>query len=84
MAELGGEAPRYHEDVGRDAEGIDLVLGVGALARHYRPQEWVPDAAAAVERARELVRPGDAVLVKGSRSVGLEVVADALAAGAAA
>jgi UDP-N-acetylmuramyl pentapeptide synthase len=25
-----------------------------------------------------LVRPGDAILVKGSRSVGLEVVADAL------
>jgi UDP-N-acetylmuramyl pentapeptide synthase len=33
----------------------------------------------AVEVALRLVRPGDAILVKGSRSVGLEVVADALA-----
>ena len=54
------------------------MLGVGELARHYRPDEWAPTAAEAVEAARRLVRPGDAILVKGSRSVGLEVVADAL------
>jgi UDP-N-acetylmuramoyl-tripeptide--D-alanyl-D-alanine ligase len=78
MAELGPAAPGYHEDVGREAEGIDLVLGVGPLARHYRPDEWVPTAAEAVEVVQALVRPGDAILVKGSRSVGLEVVAEAL------
>jgi UDP-N-acetylmuramoyl-tripeptide--D-alanyl-D-alanine ligase len=83
MAELGPEAPRFHEEIGREAEGVDLVLGVGELARHYGPDEWVPDAPQAVEAARGLVRPGDAVLVKGSRSVGLEVVADALGAGGA-
>ena len=48
------------------------------LARHYRPDEWAPDAAAAVMVARDVVRPGDAILVKGSRSVGLELVAEAL------
>jgi UDP-N-acetylmuramoyl-tripeptide--D-alanyl-D-alanine ligase len=78
MAELGEEAPRYHEEVGRAASDVDLVLGVGELARGYMPDEWVPTAAEAVSRVRELVVPGDAVLVKGSRSVGLEVVADAL------
>ena len=78
MAELGPEAPRYHEEVRREAEGIDLVLGVGELARHYRPDEWLPTAAEAVEAARGIVRPGDAILVKGSRAVGLEVVAEAL------
>jgi UDP-N-acetylmuramoyl-tripeptide--D-alanyl-D-alanine ligase len=80
MAELGPEASRYHEDVAREAEGVDLVLGVGELARHYRPDEWAADAAEAAEAALVLVRPGDAVLVKGSRSVGLEVVAEALLA----
>ena len=40
----------------------------------------VADAAAAAALARELVRPGDVVLVKASRGVGLEVVAEALAA----
>ncbi len=78
MAELGDDAPRYHAEVGREAETIDLVLGVGALARNYDPDEWVATAVEAVVLARELVQPGDAVLVKGSRSVGLEIVADAL------
>jgi UDP-N-acetylmuramoyl-tripeptide--D-alanyl-D-alanine ligase len=78
MAELGAEAPAYHEEVGREAEAIDVVLGVGELARHYAPDEWAPTAAEAVAVARGLVRPGDAILVKGSRSVGLEVVAEAL------
>ena len=78
MAELGPEASGYHQEVGREAEAIDLVLGVGELARHYRPDEWAPTAAEARELALGLVRPGDAILVKGSRSVGLEVVADAL------
>jgi UDP-N-acetylmuramoyl-tripeptide--D-alanyl-D-alanine ligase len=78
MAELGPEAPRYHEEVGRQAEAVDVVLGVGDLARHYGPAEWTPTAAEAVEVALALTRPGDAILVKGSRSVGLEVVADAL------
>jgi UDP-N-acetylmuramoyl-tripeptide--D-alanyl-D-alanine ligase len=78
MAELGTDAPRYHEEVGRKAESVDVVLGVGELARQYAPDEWAPTAADAVEVARSLVRPGDAILVKGSRSVGLEVVADAL------
>jgi len=83
MAELGPDAPRYHEELGREAAELDLVIGVGALARHYAPDEWVATAAEAAALARELVRPGDAVLVKASRSVGLEVVADALAGGAA-
>jgi UDP-N-acetylmuramoyl-tripeptide--D-alanyl-D-alanine ligase len=78
MAELGPDAPRYHGEIGREAEGVDVVVGVGELARGYGPDEWVPTAADAVDAVLRLVRPGDAVLVKGSRSVGLEVVADAL------
>jgi UDP-N-acetylmuramoyl-tripeptide--D-alanyl-D-alanine ligase len=78
MAELGPEALRYHEEIGAVAENVDVVVGVGELARGYAPDEWVATAAEAVEVARELVRPGDAVLVKGSRSVGLEAVAEAL------
>jgi UDP-N-acetylmuramoyl-tripeptide--D-alanyl-D-alanine ligase len=78
MAELGPQASRYHEEVGREAEGVDVVLGVGELARGYDPDEWVATAAEAEAVARGLVSPGDAILVKGSRSVGLEVVAAAL------
>src|SRR5581483_9243614 len=70
MAELGADAPRFHEEIGRAAGTVAIVIGVGELARGYDAE--------AVAIARELVRPGDAVLVKGSRSVGLEVVAEAL------
>jgi UDP-N-acetylmuramoyl-tripeptide--D-alanyl-D-alanine ligase len=78
MAELGPDAPRYHEEIGRAAGTVSVVIGVGDLARNYAPDAWAATAAEAVALARELVRPGDAVLVKGSRSVGLEIVAEAL------
>lgn len=83
MAELGPDAPRYHAEVGEAAADVDVVVGVGELARGYRPDEWVATAADAAELVRRLVESGDAILVKGSRSVGLEVVADALLEGAA-
>jgi len=79
MAELGETAAAYHDEIGRAANAVDLVIGVGELAHRYEPDEWVATAKEAASLVRELVRPGDAVLVKGSRSVGLEVVADALA-----
>jgi UDP-N-acetylmuramoyl-tripeptide--D-alanyl-D-alanine ligase len=78
MAELGSEAPRFHDEIGEAALEVDVVVGVGELARGYSPDEWVATAADAVDVVTRLVRPGDAILVKGSRSVGLEVVADAL------
>jgi UDP-N-acetylmuramoyl-tripeptide--D-alanyl-D-alanine ligase len=78
MAELGAEAPQFHAEIGEAAADVDIVVGVGELSRGYRPDEWVATAADAVGLVTRLVRPGDAILVKGSRSVGLEVVADAL------
>jgi UDP-N-acetylmuramoyl-tripeptide--D-alanyl-D-alanine ligase len=81
MAELGDGAPRFHDEVGAAARelGVDVVVGVGELARRYRPDEWAPDSAAAIDVVRATVAPGDTVLVKASRAVGLEVVAEALA-----
>jgi UDP-N-acetylmuramoyl-tripeptide--D-alanyl-D-alanine ligase len=80
MAELGAESRRYHEEVGRllADHGIDHVIAVGELAQAYGVDDWVPGADEAAERVAELVRPGDVVLVKGSRSVGLERVAQNL------
>jgi len=79
MAELGADAPRFHEEIGRQLGRVDLVIGVGELARLYRPAHWAANAADALALAQELLQPGDAVLVKGSRSVGLELVAQGLA-----
>ena len=75
MAELGPEGPRYHREVGKQATELDVVVGVGELARDYGPTHWVADAEAAAALLEELLEPGDMVLVKGSRAVGLESVA---------
>jgi UDP-N-acetylmuramoyl-tripeptide--D-alanyl-D-alanine ligase len=81
MAELGADAARFHDEIGAFARdlGIDVVVGVGELSRRYEPDEWAADAAGAIELVRRVVVAGDTVLVKASRAVGLEVVADALA-----
>ncbi|MEK6273823.1 MAG: UDP-N-acetylmuramoyl-tripeptide--D-alanyl-D-alanine ligase [Actinomycetota bacterium] len=79
MAELGPTAPEFHRDVGELVQslGIDAVLGVGELARDYGG-DLALDASEAVEKVKGIVQPGDVVLVKGSRAVGLEIVAEAL------
>jgi UDP-N-acetylmuramoyl-tripeptide--D-alanyl-D-alanine ligase len=81
MGELGEGAPAYHREVGEHARaaGVDLVIGVGLPAREYDPDELVADPAEAAELLAERLESGDAVLVKGSRSAGLEAVAEALA-----
>ena len=84
MAELGRTAPEYHREIGEAAAelGIDELLAVGELARGYLdggvPGRWVPNVHEAVRELGEVVQPGDAVLVKASRAVGLEAVAAAL------
>jgi UDP-N-acetylmuramoyl-tripeptide--D-alanyl-D-alanine ligase len=88
MAELGPDAAEYHRDLGRYAAqvGVDVLLAVGPLAAHYAEgQSGIPVVRAvatvedAVKALDEFVRPGDCVLVKASRSVRLEAVAEALA-----
>ena len=54
MAELGPESPRYHQEIGTFAKnlGVDVVIGVGELARAYEPDDWCADPAAAIDMAR--------------------------------
>ena len=78
MGELGPDASRYHREVGEHARagGLDLLIGVGEPAREYGPDELVADPVEAAELLTARLEPGDAVLVKGSRSAGLEGVAE--------
>jgi UDP-N-acetylmuramoyl-tripeptide--D-alanyl-D-alanine ligase len=81
MAELGPEAAAFHREVGKHARtaGVDLLIGVGEPARDYDPDELVGTPGEAAELLAAQLEPGDAILVKGSRSVGLEAVAESLA-----
>jgi UDP-N-acetylmuramyl pentapeptide synthase len=86
MLELGPDAERFHAEVGAHARraGVDELVTVGPLAERLGAAfgagavHAVPDAGAAAALVPGLVRPGDTVLVKASRGVGLEAVAEAL------
>jgi UDP-N-acetylmuramoyl-tripeptide--D-alanyl-D-alanine ligase len=80
MAELGDSSERYHREIGDAAAALGVqVIGVGEAARAYRPTVWAAASDGAVEAARGFLRPGDAVLVKASRAVGLEGIAAEIA-----
>ena len=85
MLELGAGEAEHHRQIGAYASGagVELLVAVGPRAAAMvdafgGDARVVADARAAAALARDIVAPGDLVLVKGSRGVGLEVVTEAL------
>jgi len=91
MLELGEQSGEEHARIGAlvAESGVDMLVTVGPGTRRAADVARerglavvdAADAAAALEAVRGAAGPGDAVLVKASRSVGLDVVADALVTG---
>lgn len=87
MRELGPDARRYHAELGAQAReaGVEVLVTVGDLARHaaagYGGEHvhCLDSASQAARLVPSLLEPGDTVLVKASRGVGLEAVTEALA-----
>jgi UDP-N-acetylmuramoyl-tripeptide--D-alanyl-D-alanine ligase len=84
MAELGGDGERFHREIGRRADelGLDVLVTVGEEALPFAAEfDGEKHSVASPEEARaileELALPGDRVLIKGSRSAGLERVVGA-------
>ena len=85
MAELGPDAPRWHAEAGHACArlGIDVVIGVGELAAGYATAaegcewHWAADVPEAADLLPRVLRPGDVVLLKGSRSAGVERLEEA-------
>ena len=82
MGELGEEAAAHHREVGEHARaaGVDTLIGIAEPARAYDPDELVGTPEEAAELLAAQLEAGDIVLVKGSRSAGLEAVAETLKA----
>lgn len=91
MGELGAQEEVLHAVVGAyvAAKPVDVLVAVGPLSRSMASAAQlmgmgedrvieVDDAAAASSVLREILRPGDAVLVKASRSTGLDAVVRAV------
>jgi UDP-N-acetylmuramoyl-tripeptide--D-alanyl-D-alanine ligase len=96
MLELGEAGPALHREAGERAarSGLSALVAVGgANARELANGaiaggmpadrvQYAEDSPTAAEIAAGLVKPGDLVLVKGSRGIRTEVVVDRLKAGA--
>lgn len=91
MREIGPTSVEQHDALGRLVVRLDIsrliAVGEGARALHLGAMQegswgdesvWVPDIDAAIALLSDEVQPGDIVLVKASRSIGLERVAAAL------
>lgn len=90
MLELGAEEERFHREAGRAIpKGVELLVAVGprsaAIADGAR-EAGMPaariahfeDAASATPHVRAIVRPGDLVLLKASRGIGLDRIVSAM------
>ena len=91
MKEIGDTSVDEHDAIGRLAVRLDvqrlIAVGEGARPVHLgashegswgNESTWVPDAESALSLLRAEIQPGDVVLVKASRSIGLDVVATGL------
>lgn len=91
MLELGPDGAHMHAECGKFAaeHGVGLLVGVRGLAEHFLTGAYTaglphsqtyfaPDATQAGEWLAQAVRPGDVVLVKGSRGVRTELVIETL------
>lgn len=87
MLELGERAVPGHVEVGEKCAqlGIDCVIAVGELSKNIASGAvaggldtsrvfWCSTKAEAIELLRSLLRPGDTVLVKGSRGSKMEEI----------
>lgn len=85
MFELGELAEEGHRQVGAEAARLaDQVVAVGDLARFIADAagakgSYFETKAPAIAALKERVRPGDTVLVKGSRGMAMEEIVTALA-----
>jgi len=88
MAELGEHTAAAHEEIGRRAAElkIDRVVAVGKFAKHTADAAAAGgleagiflDVTAAARELPSLVKAGDLILLKASRSTGLERAGEAL------
>ncbi len=88
MRELGAAGPSEHAGLAGDIEGVaDLVFTCGALMRHAydgigaaRRGAHAADSAALAPLVAAALRPGDAVLVKGSLGSKMKLIIEAIEA----
>ncbi len=89
MAELGEESIELHQEIGRSAANLDLLIGVGdfgkqiisgAIQGGMAPEGvcLVETKELAISKLKQELQSGDVVLIKASRSAGFDEIAGGL------
>ncbi|TAE57069.1 MAG: UDP-N-acetylmuramoyl-tripeptide--D-alanyl-D-alanine ligase [Bacteroidetes bacterium] len=85
MLELGEQAVDMHTAMGAFVNTFTpaIVIGVGPLMKHMieeieAPHVWFPNAVSAIPEVAKLLQEVDFVLIKGSRGIALEKLAEAI------
>lgn len=79
MLELGKDAKRYHEEIGRSAaQQADYFVAIGPLSAAMKSDFHTLEPAAATEHLLKQIRRGDTILVKASHGMHLDSIVKAL------
>jgi UDP-N-acetylmuramoyl-tripeptide--D-alanyl-D-alanine ligase len=79
MREIGKITDEEHRLIGEYAKEVaDVVVGVGDLAKKYKGQKYFTNADLASEYLLNEVKENDILLIKASRAIGLDEIADKL------
>jgi len=91
MRELGSEAPTFHRELGKEAAkiGLDFLLLIGEFASWVKEGVFAavsPQPTVVIGKTHqelidfmiEVIKPGDWVLVKGSRKMAMEKIIEGL------
>lgn len=77
MKELGTESEKWHQQLGKYAQKYcDEIIAVGIEAKHFGAKQCYSSSAEAATKVVEIIQKGDTVLVKGSKSVNMQVIVD--------
>lgn len=90
MLELGEESSRYHFEIGELLpDYVDLIIAIGDEGRHYiegaiskgfakANTYYFENNSAAIQEINTILKKEDAILIKGSRGMKLEEVAESI------
>jgi UDP-N-acetylmuramoyl-tripeptide--D-alanyl-D-alanine ligase len=79
MREIGSLTDQAHKEIGEIAQKTaDLVIGVGSDAKKFGAQKYFKNKQKATDYLLKEMRQGDTILVKASRSIGLDKIVDAI------
>jgi len=80
MFELGKRTKPAHQKIGQLSRklGVDILMSIGNLSKPMMADHHFAGKPAAIKKLKQLIKPGDRILVKASRGMKLEDIVEAI------